>query len=1207
MWIVKAALKNPYAVAVLALMIVVLGTMSVLAIPKDILPVFKTPAVQVLTFYQGMPASSVEKTITNRIERWVNQAPGARLVESKSLPGVSVVKIYFRDDIDPNAALTLTTSLAQGTLPTLPPNTLPPVVLPFDPTGTLPLGILTVNNPTLDEAHIKDLGRIDVRNMLGSVPGTVAPVVVGGKDRTILIYLRPRDMWSRKVSPLDVVRAIQHGNLMVTPGTGYYGDNQVLLDTNAMVDKVEELNDFPIRMQPGDYVYLRDIGHAEDSYAIQTSRVRINGKSQVFVPIYRQGGASSLAVANGVKAKVPEIEQSVTKGTTLEFIMDQSVYVREAILSLIHEGVIGAVLVSIMILVFLGNLRMTFIASMSIPLAILCAVTGLYFTGNTINAMTLGGLALAIGPLVDDAIVVLENTHRHHTLGKSRYRAAFDGAVEVTIPVLVATTTTIIVLCPIAMMPGMGGFLFRPLTLAVAFAMISSFVLSRTFVPVLCARWLGGHTHPGAEHISPGLGQRLYGRIEASLMMLTRRYERLLKWALVRRGLVLTVVAVLFACSLGLFFGIGQEFFPQVDAGQITMYVRAPSYYNLDANTRKISRVEHFLNLFIPRQDRQLIVSELGLDPDWSAAYSANSGQQDTVIRIQLTDERTLTSQEYAIKIRHLFQEAGKNWQGFCRRQSPVVKLRLLQAFRKGKDDAAWAALRSNRRYGPLLQEPRFSNRLAGPEAATLLADNRFQALLHDRRFGRLLINPRFEDLNISFDTGGMVSAALNYGASSPIDIQIEGGSEQDAMALAKQIRGRVKDLRGAADVRILQRLNAPYLVLEVDRQKAAQVSLSASDVILQVVAAMNSSVSINRNFWIDAKTGNQYFVAVQYPEERGHSLEDLLNRVYATGPNQEQLVPLTSLLVHPLKRPLAAVEVNHLSLQRVFNVLVNTEHRDIGSLARDIKAELAQLQKQTDARVVRLEKQARMLRIKDDAGSRQRLRTLEKDIDRLKRLHPVLKGEYERMTESFTSLGGGLAMAAVLVYLLLVALFRSWLGPFIIMFTVPLGLIGVLTILYVTNTTLNVQSEMGVIFLVGIVVSNGVLLVDFANKQRKLGATVHTAITTAAAIRFRPILMTFLATFLDLIPMAIGMGKGSEANVPLARAVVGGLLTSTCLTLFVVPILYSWVNKDTNEPEIDIDKELADDVAPPLHAVPTLAGATPAIAAGGDGPLASS
>src|SRR5579871_2257452 len=391
MWLIKASLRNPYLVVTIVFMIMVLGMVALFNIPVDILPVFKAPAVEVLTYYQGMPASSIEKTITNRIERWVNQSPGVRRIESKSVPGVSVVKLYFREDIDPNSALTLTNSLALGTLPTLPPNTLPPVVLPFDPTGTMPLGILTVTNPSLDEAHLKDYARIDVRNMLGAVPGCVAPVVIGGKDRTVLIYLKPDALQARHLSPLDVVHALEKGNLMVTTGTAYFGTNQVLLDTNVMVDKIRELNDLPIRIEPGANVYLHDIGHAEDSYAIQTSRVRINGRRQVYVPIYRQQGASSLAVANGVKEHLKYMEEHLpaeAKGTKLDFVMDQSLYVKEAILSLIHEGVIGALLVSLMILVFLGNWRMTLIASLSIPLAILGAIIGLYATGNTINAMT---------------------------------------------------------------------------------------------------------------------------------------------------------------------------------------------------------------------------------------------------------------------------------------------------------------------------------------------------------------------------------------------------------------------------------------------------------------------------------------------------------------------------------------------------------------------------------------------------------------------------------------------------------------------------------------------------------------------------------------------------------------------------------------------------------------------------------------------------
>ena len=1076
MWLIKASLLNPYMVGTLVFLFLVLGIVSAANIPVDILPVFKTPAVQVLTYYQGMPSSSVEKTITNRIERWTSQAPGAELVESKSVPGVSVVKIYFREDIDPNGALTLTNSLALGTLPTLPPNTLPPVVLPFDPTGTMPLGILTVRNPHLDEAHVKDVARVDVRNMLGSVPGVVAPVVVGGKDRTILIYLDPKRLQDKKLSPADVVKALADGNLMVTPGTAYFGKNQYLLDTNALAASVADLNDLPIRIEPNNNVYLRDIGSAEDSYAIQTSRVRINGKQQVYVPIYRQGGASSLSVANGVKDAIPSMEERLPdQGTKLDFVMDQSVYVKQAIESLIHEGIIGAIMVSIMILIFLGNFRMTLIATLSIPLAILGAITCLYVTHNTINAMTLGGLALAIGPLVDDAIVELENNHRNYHMGKSRARAALDGCAEVMVPVMVATCTTIIVLAPLAFMPGMAGFLFRPLAMAVGFAMLSSFLLSRTFVPMMCAKFLpdehrgqrgsAGHTGQHDEHIpSRGWFGRIHAHIERFLIRQTQRYEAVLAFCLRHRLKVLAFVLTLFVGSLCLFPFIGREFFPQVDAGQITMYVRAPSNLRLDANEKRVAAVEEFITgnpekhipPQIPADEREMIVSEMGLDPDWSAAYTANSGQQDTVIRIQLTEGRKRSAQEYAVLLRHAFAD-----------------------------------------------------------------------------------DPQFADLRVSFDTGGMVSTALNYGVSSPIDVQIEGGTREEAMKLAQQIHSEARQVRGAADVRIAQRLDAPYLVMDVDRQKAANVGLSTRDVIQQVVAAMNSSVSLNRNFWIDPHNGNQYFVGVQYQEDPNATLEKLQN-VFATGTDQAEPVTLSTLVKIHSKSD--AVEVNHVSLYRTFNVLVNTEGRDINGVASDLEARL-------------------------------------KHIPVPKGLRVELKGEYARMNDSFKRLAWGLAMAAILVYLLQVALFRSWVGPFIIMFTVPLGLIGVLTMLCVTRTTLNVQSEMGVIFLVGIAVNNGVLLVEFANKQRRLGATVGEAIRTAASIRFRPIVMTFLATFLDLTPMAIGFGHGSEATVPLARAVVGGLLTSTCLTLLVVPILYTLLMKegDVGKAEAEMQAELAD------------------------------
>lgn len=1084
MWLIKASLRNPYMVATIVFMILVMGVVSITGVPSpypgvppvfppipvDILPVFKAPAVQILTYYPGMPADEIEKTITNRLERWVNQAPGAARVESKSVPGVSVIRVFFRDETDPNTALTMTNSLALGALPTLPPNTLPPVVLPFDPTGTLPVGILTVSNPSLDEAHVKDIARIDVRNMLGPVSGCVAPVVVGGKDRTVLIYLDPKKLEARNLSPLDVVQALQVGNAMVTPGTAYFGDNQMLLDTNVMVDKVEELNDLPIRIEPGNSVYLRDIGEAKDSYSIQTSRVRINDHRQVYVPIYRQQGASTLDVANGVKARIPFMEERLPPGTKLEFVMDQTISVREAIRSLIEEGIIGAGLVSIMILIFLGNWRMTLIASLSIPLAILGAIIGLRLTGNTINAMTLGGLALAIGPLVDDAIVELENNHRNYHMGKSRIRAALDGCAEVMVPVLIATLTTNIVLAPLSFMPGMGGFLFRPLALAVAFAMVASFLLSRTFVPMMCAKFLpdehgrdtnnnsgGPLAHGPAEHVERGWFGRVHHHIEAFLTRMTRGYERLLALALRNRPKVLVMVGLLFVGSLFLTFGIGREFFPQVDAGQITMYLHCPSNLRLDAAERRVVDVERFLEANIPPGEREMIVSEIGVDPDWSAAYTANSGQQDAVIRIQLSEARSKSAQEYAVLLRQLFHQ-----------------------------------------------------------------------------------NKNFDDLRVSFDTGGMISTALNYGASSPIDIRIEGGTPHQAMDVAKEIRQRVAGVPGAADVRILQRLDAPYLKFEIDRQKAAAAGLSAVEVIQQLVTAMNSSTSIQRNFWIDPKSGNQYFVGVQYPEDRNMRVEDVLN-VEATGKHQTTPVKLGSLVT--LVPRTGAVEINHVNLTGAINVLVNTQHRDIASVARDVNKRLADLKVPTGMRW-------------------------------------LLRGEYARMNSAALNLAIGLGLASLLVYLLLVALFRSWVGPFIIMFTVPLGLIGVLMMLFVTGTRLNVQSQMGVIFLVGIAVNNGVLLLDFANKQRKLGHAPFHAIQTAAAIRFRPILMTFLATFLDLIPMAIGMGKGSEANVPLARAVVGGLLSSTCLTLFVVPILYTLLIRNTG-PELDIEAELADEPEP--------------------------
>ncbi len=1042
MWLIKASLRNPHMVFALVAAIVILGAVALVRIPIDILPVFKAAAVQVLTYYPGMPAASIEKTITNRLERWVGQAPGARLVESRSVPGVSVVKVQFREDIDPNEALTLVNSLALGALPNLPPNTLPPVALPFDATGTLPVGILTVTNPGMDDARQKDIARIDVRNMLGAVQGCIAPVVLGGRDRTVMIYLDPLRMEARNLVPTAVVETLRRSNLMVSPGTAYFGPEKMLLDSNSMFERVEDFNAMPLTFG-GQTVFLRDIGNAEDSSTIQTSSVLVDGKREVFVPIYRQRGSSSLGVIEDLKKQIPSMEERLPTGTSLRLVMDQTVAVVQSLKALVFEGLLGAVLVSLMILGFLGSWRMTLIATLSIPLALLGAVTGLFWTGNTLNIMTLSGLALAIGPLVDDAIVELENNHRHHLMGKSRIKAALDGCGEVILPVLVATCTTILVLAPLAFLPGIGGFLFRPLAVAVAFAMLTSFLLSRTFVPMMCSRFLPeGHT----KH-TPWL--------EVVLAPLTRLYTKALSACLAHPAKTCLAILAIAASTIPIAPEIGREFFPKVDSGQLTIRLRTPSTLRLEAAEQRVKAFEAFLREQIPATDRESIISEIGLNPDWSSAYTTNSGQQDAIIRVQLAPDRSMSAMELAAHLRKAFSE-----------------------------------------------------------------------------------NAALVDIQAEFDTGGMISTALNLGATSPIDLEIEGGTTAQLLGEARKIRDLVKAIPGAVDVRILQRDDAPYLVLDVDRVKAAQLGLTAEDVIQQVVVAMNSSVSVDRNFWIDSSSGNQYFVGVQFPENIDRTLEDILGMPVGISASTNNRVNLGT-LVTP-RRTNGEVEIHHSSLKRVANVLVNTERRDLGAVATDVRKILDEIQLPPGMRL-------------------------------------TMKGEYNRMNETFRLLGIGLLLAIVLVYLLQVVLFRSWSAPAVIMASVPLGFIGVVWMLWLTGTTLNVQSMLGTVFLVGISVNNGLLLVEFANRLRR-GQDISAlqAIKEAASTRFRPILMTFLATTLAMAPMALGLSHGAEASTPLARAVVGGLIGSLVLTLFLVPVLYVAIVRKPPKSDDSLERELA-------------------------------
>lgn len=1056
---VRRALRNPYAVIVMVLAIIIIGFTVIGRIPTDILPVFKTPAVQILTFYPGMPTETVERDITNRLERWTSQANGIARQESKSIIGVSIVKDYFRPDIDPNTAMSQVSSLAISDLYYLPPGTIPPMVMPFDPTATIPLALLSVSSDTLDEKQLYDIAYFSIRNQLSGISGVIAPAVYGGKLRRILVYLDPDKLRGHGLAPTDVSKALRNSNVFIPTGQAKIGDLDYQINANGMAARVEEIGDFPIKVENGAPVFVKDVGTVKDAFAIQTNVVHVDGRRQVYIPIYRQPGANTIQAVEGVKDAIARILTRVPQGVKLDVIFDQSHYVRESITSLEHEGLLGALLAAFMILIFIGSFRSMVIIFLSIPLSMLAAFIGFYFTGDTINGMTLGGLALAVGRLVDDSIVVLENTHRHLHMGKSALTAARDAAEEVAMPVLVSTITTIVVFFPVVFLYGVGKYLFTPLALSVAFAMAASYVVAMTVVPAAAAflyRRRGGEVVIGeatagggglhgeedwSEEISHEEGDKRRGvsaSFERGFEAVRGGYERVLAWSLVNRGKVVTAAFLGFAGTLALYPFLGNELFPPVDAGQFMIRVRGQSGTRIEKMEQTVNEIEATLREEIPERDRKTIISNLGVLNDWPAAYTPNSGAQDAFINVQLSQERTASAQSYVEKLR---------------------------------------------------------------------------TDLHER----------FPGIEFAYDTGGLLTAALNFGLPSPINIQVEGNDLRTSRDIAEKIKSLVETVPGTADVRIQQRLDYPQLDINVDRVKVAYVGLTQQDVVKNATSALNSSISFDPAFWIDDKNGNHYFLGVQYPEDQIKSKETLED-IPVTG--QEQNKPVLLRNIADFKRSTGALETNHVNIVRVIDLYANVQGRDIGSVAGEIQKRIDSLEVPSGYRV-------------------------------------QMRGEVSSMKESFQSLTFGLVLAAMLVYLVMVAQFQSFLDPFIIMFAVPLGLIGVIWMLLLTGTTLNIQSFMGTIFMVGIAVSNSILLVEFANRLMRDGVPMREAVIRASGIRLRPIVMTSLAAVLGLFPMGFLAGRGAEANVPLARAVIGGLAVSTILTLIVVPVLFTLLKRE--------------------------------------------
>ena len=1086
--LIRFSLRNWHAVIVLVLTIMVLGILMLTTIPIDILPVNRSPAVQVLTFYGGMPAAEVEKDITNRMERWTGQAAGTARQESRSIVGCSIVRNYYRDDTDPNGALTQVNSLASAAIPNLPPGTLPPVILPFDPTSSTPVCLVALDSETYPEAILYDTGRYEVRNMIMSIRGAVAPVVYGGKLRAVLAYMDRVKMQERNLSPLEVMAAIDKYNLFLPTGGAKFGDIDYALASNSMYELVVLMGDIPIKSVNGKTIFLKDVASPKDASMIQTNVVRVSGRRQVYIPVYRQQGTSTLAVVDGLTDSVPGMKDKLTYGgIDLKVVMDQSIYVRHSIKSLAEEGILGAILCSLVILLFLGEWRMTLIAVMTIPIAVFAALIFLNATDNTINVMTLAGLSLAIGPLVDSAIICLENTHRHLGLGAKPKEGAFFGASEVAMPELVASCCTLLVLAPLALMPGLGKFLFRPMALAVTFAMISAYVLSRSFVPALCSLWLKAHGPRGELHHGKdfqhrteheneprkGLLGRTFERWEGMIDHAIAGYVRLLSWVMQRKAIVLIGgFALLVAVVVGIGSQLKREFFPEVDAGAFEIYVRAKTGTRIEETEKRIARVEEFIKERIGK-DLKLIISELGVVADWSAAYTPNSGPMDSVVKVQLIPDRHRSAQDYVHLLRDGFASA-----------------------------------------------------------------------------------PQFDGLEFAFDAGGMIRAAMNEGKSTPINIQIAAKDLTKAYQVADALMKKVKQVEGVVDCRILQRLDYPQYVVEVDQAKAASMGLSQMDVMQNLVAALNSSIQFNkRNFWIDPVSHNQYYVGVQYPEEDIQSIETLLD-VPITSLAQKKSIPLGNMAT--VRRTNVPAELMHTNLQATIDVTMGVYGKDLGHVADEVATFVAQFGINTGS--------GKWTPYEPVAFAKGEKTPMPGSTI-------VLSGEYSRMQETFRNLGIGLILASLLIYFLMVALFQSWITPLVILSAVPFGLIGVVAMLYVTGTALNIQSLLGVIFMVGIVVSNTVLLVDYAKHLRTdEGLSPTAAIIKAASVRVRPVVMTALAAFFALLPMALGLARGSEANTPLGRAVVGGLLAGLVTTLFVVPSLYALVVKDSKVVEDEED-----------------------------------
>ena len=1030
------ALRYPFFIIMLCLVIAVVGVTTVARMPVDLFPEINIPVVVVATFYNGMPPEQIESHITNPFERFFTLGSGIDHIESRSLPGVSLIRVYFQPGTSSDAAVNTISNLAMAQLRRLPPGTLPPVVLKFD-SSSLPVCLITLKGQGLNETQLHDLGQYSVRNQIASVPGASIPPPFGAKYRQIQIYVDPTKLEANQLSPMDVVRTVNDANAILPSGDVKLGPTDFNIYTNSQCPNTEEIDRLPLKTSGNGQLLIADIGQAKDSSAIQTNIVRVDGQHSVYLPILKQGGGSNtISIVNGVRDGLKHLVD-IPKSLKTAVVFDQSEFVKTAIKNLGSEGGIGLVLTALMILIFLGSMRATVGVMLSIPLSALAALLALNFMGGTINSMVLGGLALVFSRLIDNSVVVLENIFRHLEMGKSPREAAEKGGQEVALPVLAATFTTAIVFFPVVFLYGVSRYLFAALALSVVLSLFASYAVAMTVVPLFCARFIK-NAHNEAAHHAGGSPFQIFVR------WFNRRYDKMLmhydvavRKSLLRPAAIVVGVLGVFLLSLGLYPLLGLSFFPRTDPGQFVINVKAPSGTRIELADEYVAHIEQDIRDVIPKQDLGMIVSNIGTAPGFSAIYSSNSGPHTAFIQVSLTKGHSKSSFAYMSLVRSKLHEDL-------------------------------------------------------PEISTY------------------------------FQTGGLVDAVVNLGLPAPIDIQVSGNDLNEASSAASVLAKKIRALDGVGDVLIPQDVDYPGLSLQVNREMAGRLGLTSREVVDNVITALSSNAMIAPNYWDDPKSGNSYLIAVQYPESQMKSLQDL-NQIPIRSHNGATATNLGAVVqILPMKSP---TEVDHYQLQRVNDIYVSPSGQDLGGLAKRV------------ANVISSTPLPENLRV-------------------------VIRGSVEGMHKSFVSFGLGLILSIILVYLILMAQFASFIDPLVILLAVPPGITGVLLFLLLTGTTLNVMSLMGVVMMTGIVVSNSILIVEFTRSLRREGMPIGEAVAMACRVRLRPVLMTSLATILGMIPMALALEAGSEQYAPLARAIIGGLTVSVLVTVFVVPAAYLLVHR---------------------------------------------